>query len=177
MTDHLSNWMLPKAAWVAIGLAFLAIVGCESRSPARPKLAALRPITPSTLDAAIVQHRGKVVLVDFWATTCGPCMQLLPHTLALQTQYGDRGLSVITVSLDGVEGEAAARGALDQRGAVTENYVTSVGNWEQSFEEFKIQGGIPFLKFYDRSGELREVAAGPEPDKIDQRVRQLLAEK
>ena len=45
-------------------------------------------------------YRGKVVLLDFWATWCVPCREETPHFVELQKKYGDRGLQIIGVSMD-----------------------------------------------------------------------------
>ncbi len=45
-------------------------------------------------------YRGKVVLLDFWATWCVPCREEIPHFVELQQKYGDRGLQIIGVSMD-----------------------------------------------------------------------------
>jgi peroxiredoxin len=45
-------------------------------------------------------YRGKVVLLDFWATWCDPCRDEVPHFVELQNRYGDQGFQVIGVSMD-----------------------------------------------------------------------------
>ncbi|NLD39303.1 MAG: TlpA family protein disulfide reductase [Desulfatiglans sp.] len=51
-------------------------------------------------DITLSQYRGKVVLLDFWATWCGPCMLSIPELVRLQEKYRDKGLVVLGVSVD-----------------------------------------------------------------------------
>src|SRR5665213_3127261 len=52
------------------------------------------------LKATVLKNRGKVVVVDVWADFCIPCKKNMPHLVELAQKYSDKGLAVITVSID-----------------------------------------------------------------------------
>lgn len=61
------------------------------------------PSLPSTVAADtldLAQYRGKVVLVDFWASWCAPCRHSFPWLNEMQARYADRGLVVVGVNVD-----------------------------------------------------------------------------
>jgi thiol-disulfide isomerase/thioredoxin len=171
--------MTPSTSFhVLVLVACLLLAGCSANSPS-----ASGP-PPSTIDAPglarlLKQHRGQVVLVDFWATWCGPCVRLLPHAIELQRRFRDRGLAVITVSLDDPADGETVRKFLERSGAATENYLAAYGVGSEAMSAFGIaDGAIPHVRIYDAEGRLlRTFASGRrpiDPQAIESAVEEIL---
>ena len=60
---------------------------------------------------ALEQWRGKVLVVNFWATWCAPCREEIPIFVRLQEKYGARGLQFVGIAIDQPEQGAPVRGA------------------------------------------------------------------
>ena len=134
---------------------------------------------------AIAALKGKVVLVDFWATYCAPCRKQFPHTVELSRTHGAEGLAVLSVCCDDEDKEPEALAFLKKAGATFTNLRSKFGSDEETYTAFEIEGGaLPHYKLYDRSGKLRHTfgvdpAAEKQftPEEIDAKVKELLAEK
>jgi thiol-disulfide isomerase/thioredoxin len=93
--------------------------------------------------------RGKVVILDFWATWCAPCRVEIPHFVELQKQYGNKGLTVIGVSLD-EQGLEVVKKFVKQFGV---NYPIVIGN-EKITEAYGGIVAIPTTFVIDRQGRI-----------------------
>ena len=141
------------AGFVAAAIACLAGCSPQASSPLAGKVD-LGSVDGPGLAKLLAQHKGQVVLVDFWATWCTPCVALLPHTVELYERFGPRGLAVITISLDEPETRARVLKVLLDRHATTENYLAPYGGGTEAVAAFGIDGTLPHLRLYDRQGRL-----------------------
>jgi len=65
-----------------------------------PAAERIKPIDAEALEAELADRQGRVVLVNFWATWCRPCLEEIPALLDLQSELGDQGFDLVAVSLD-----------------------------------------------------------------------------
>lgn len=107
------------------------------------------------LQEVLANHRGKVVLVDFWATWCGPCVEQFPHTVELAAKFRERGLAVVSVSMDNPSSEPQVRAFLEQHEARFDNLLSSYGSPVAATKAFGLPGPVPCYRVYDREGALR----------------------
>lgn len=119
------------------------------------------------LNEAIAKHKGKVVLVDYWATWCAPCRKKFPHTVALAKEHKADGLVVIGVSLDDEDAHEDVVKFLTEQQATFDNLRSKTGASDESFESFEIpNGALPCLRLFDREGQvLKTFAIDPDAEK------------
>lgn len=74
--------------------------------------------------------RGKIVLLDFWASWCGPCRRANPHVVEMYKKYKSKGFEVFSVSLDRPDGKDKWIEAIKQDGLVWSNHVSDLKYWD-----------------------------------------------
>jgi thiol-disulfide isomerase/thioredoxin len=93
--------------------------------------------------------KGKVVILDFWATWCPPCRAEIPGFIALQKRYADQGLTVVGVSLD-TGGASVVKSFMKQVGM---NYPVVIGD-EKIASDYGGISAIPTTFVLDRNGNI-----------------------
>jgi peroxiredoxin len=104
------------------------------------------------------QFKGKVVVLDFWATWCAPCRSEMPGYVALQEKYAKAGLVMVGVSLDRAGPEVVKKFITDQK----INYQIVLGD-EKIAEAFGGVEAIPTTFIIDRQGTIRYRKVGAMP--------------
>jgi thiol-disulfide isomerase/thioredoxin len=126
-----------------------------------------------TFPPSIATLRGHVILLDFWATWCGPCRIVVPKLGALQARYGAQGLDVLGVSTEDAQEVALFAQRMDVR------YAVAVDKHAQTTRSYGVVS-LPTLVVIDKRGIVRDVAVGydsSEDARLDSSVRTLLAEQ
>lgn len=107
--------------------------------------------TPEGNKLSLNELRGHIVLLDFWASWCGPCLAEVPNLKVIYEKYHSKGLEILGVSLD--EKEAAWKSAIERK-ALTWHHVSSLKGWKCPVaKRFKVTG-IPRMYIIDPQGKI-----------------------
>jgi len=122
------------------------------------------------LDAAglkqrLAHEKGRVVLLNFWATWCVPCREEFPSLVRLQKAYGARGLTVLGVTTDFTSQMPAVEKFLAAQQPTFPNYRKKPGGDDQDFIDAVDRswgGELPFFVLFGRDGAKARVLSGPQ---------------
>lgn len=120
--------------------------------------------------------KGKVVLIDFWASWCGPCRRANPHVVEIYHKYKDKGFTVFSVSLDGIDNRTKSRysddsqlaagmeqqrknwiAAIEKDQLVWPFHVSDLSKWDTPAARLYGVTGIPKTFLVDRDGKIAAV--------------------
>ena len=120
----------------------------------------------------IADLKGKVVLVNFWATWCGPCLIEIPWFIEFQKQYGPQGLQVVAISMD-EEGLKVVKPFVDKHGM---NVLSVLLGEAPTPDMFGGLLGLPTTFLIDRQGNYYSKHQGlADRDLVEQEIKQLLS--
>jgi peroxiredoxin len=136
-------------------------------APAWTKVSAL-----AGAPSSIAQLRGRVVLVDFWASWCGPCRALAPRLSALKDKFGAQGLTVVGITTDDAEKATVFAEKHQMRYGIV---VDKDGETSRAYGV----SALPTMLLVDKKGVVRDVFIGYDPTgdtRVETALKTLLAE-
>lgn len=127
--------------------------------------AELKPVDEAGFAALVAGFKGKVLLVNFWATYCVPCRKEMPDLVALQNRLGAKGFQLVTVSADEPEQEAQAKAFLDKTKVPPPAYIKKAKDDDKFISSIdkKWSGALPLSILYDRQGGRVKIWYGEVP--------------
>ncbi len=127
--------------------------------------------SPDNKMIALSSLRGKVVLIDFWASWCSPCRREMPMNVKLYNKYKSKGFEIYGVSLD-KERSSWIRAIKDD--GLTWTHVSDLRYWKSAAAKEYGVTGIPFTVLIDRDGKV--IATGLRGDGLELKLQKIFGE-
>ena len=186
-----------KVLVIGLGLLCVALTGCGAAPPVavgnKPvsvndqpmKDAPSRPLKPvgemnwTTFEGTVQKLKdfpGKVVILDFWATYCPPCIEEIPHLMELKARHGD-DLILIGLHVGGEEDRPKVPEFVEK---LKINYPLATPEYALTSFIFGQESAIPQTAIFDRSGKLVKKIVGFSPEikkELDQTIERTIAQK
>jgi len=126
--------------------------------------------SPSGENIALSSLKGKVVLIDFWASWCKPCRMENPNVVKLYNQYKDKGFTIYSVSLDKQKDRWV--NAIQQDGLAWPNHVSDLKGWQSAASAKYGVNGIPYTVLIDKDGKV--IATRLRGEQLAQKLKEIL---
>ncbi len=177
-----SSWLVSLCRILGLGI-MVGAAGCgpmtnnPTKSAPATSTPATQPATRQSADAKvdiqvtntkvvvaqIAEQKGNIVVVDTWATWCGPCKEEFPHLVQIYREHAKDGVVCMSVSLDQVEQRDAALKFLQSKDATFPNFlIDEETGWQ---DKWNIKA-IPMVLVFGRDGRLARKFDRDDPDNL-----------
>ncbi len=126
---------------------------------------------PDGKEISNTDYKGKILLIDFWASWCGPCRQEIPHVKEVYEKYNSQGIEVLSVSIDSKK-EEWLKALNEEKMEWAQILAPEAG--KEIMKEYQFSG-IPYLILLDREGNI--AAKHLRGKEIDKAIDELLAKE
>lgn len=128
--------------------------------------------TPDGKALSLYSLRGRIVLLDFWASWCGPCLREMPNVKAIYNKYHEKGLEILGVSLD--KTKEAWTNAIEKHD-LPWKHISSLKGWDCPVAKLFNITGIPRMYILDENGKI--IAQDLRGDALAQKMDELFQNK
>ncbi len=125
---------------------------------------------PKGTELRLSSLKGKVVLIDFWASWCGPCRKENPNVVKLYKKYKSKGFEVFSVSLD--QDANAWNKAIAQDGLIWPNHVSDLLGWQTPMTQLYGFNAIPYTVLVNEEGNI--VGVNLRGEELEQKLKEVL---
>jgi len=125
---------------------------------------------PDGSEIRLSQLRGKYVLIDFWASWCGPCRKESPNMVKLYNEYKDKGFTIFSVSLD--KNSESWKAAIAKDGLIWPNHGSDLKMWDTPSRSLYNFNSIPHTVLVNKEGMI--IASGLRGSQLEQKLKELL---
>ena len=175
---------MKKLFFMALAMVLFAVHGMAENNGTTSQQGKTERLGADFLDATLVTLKGdsvklsdyvghhKYVLVDFWASWCGPCMREMPNVKAAYEKYKSRGLEIVGISLDR---DKAAWEAAVKRVGITWPQATDYNSQGSKVATLYGVQYIPYIVVFDKNGKM--VAKNLHGEALLQKLEELMPAK
>jgi peroxiredoxin len=125
--------------------------------------------SPAGENIALSSLKGKIVLVDFWASWCGPCRKEMPNVVKAYKKYKDKGFEIFGVSLDQDKDKWVEAIKKDE---ITWPQVSDLRQWKSEAARIYNVQGIPYTVLLDKEGRI--IAKNLRGEELDKKLAEVL---
>lgn len=125
---------------------------------------------PDGIEHSLSELKGKIVLLDFWASWCKPCRMENPNVVRMYNEYKDKGFTIFSVSLDDNKDRWVA--AIQQDGLIWPTHVSDLKGWQSEPAQLYMVNSIPQTFLIGKDGNI--LAVGLRGTQLENKLKELL---